>query len=85
MRKQMLDLRKGDILVTEITDPSFVEAMSLSGAIVTDIGGMLSHAAITARELNKPCIVGTTFASKVLKTGDLVEVDAERGIVRIIR
>ena len=58
--------------------------MVKSAAIVTDEGGLTSHAAIISREYNKPCIVGTHIATQVLKDGDLVEVDAERGIVKIL-
>jgi len=53
-------------------------------AIVTNEGGISSHAAIVARELQKPCIIGTRFATEVLKDGDTVEVDAEAGIVRVL-
>ncbi|MDO8563934.1 MAG: PEP-utilizing enzyme [Nanoarchaeota archaeon] len=84
MRQEMVEMQKGDILVTETTDPEMLPAMKKSSAIITDIGGMLSHAAITARELDIPCIIETGFASKILKTGDLIEVDANKGIVRII-
>ncbi|MFA6414480.1 MAG: PEP-utilizing enzyme [Candidatus Paceibacterota bacterium] len=75
-------LEEGEILVTGMTDPYFVPLMKKAAAIVTDGGGMLSHAAIVARELKKPCIVGTKFATQVLHDGDLVEVDADRGVVR---
>ena len=54
-------------------------------AVITDIGGLLSHASISARELGIPCIVGTKVATRVFKDGDLVEVDAERGIVKILK
>jgi len=73
---------KGDILVAGMTRPEFTPFMKKAGAIVTDAGGLLCHAAITAREMNIPCIVGTETATKALKDGDLVEVDAEKGIVR---
>lgn len=76
--------RRGDILVTGMTRPDFLQLMELSAAFVTDAGGILSHAAIVARELKKPCIVGTERATKALKDGDLVEVDAENGVVRKI-
>ena len=72
----------GDVLVADNTDIRFVPLMRKAGAIVTDRGGMLSHASIVARELKKPCIVGTSSATKLLKDGDLVEVDAEKGVVR---
>ncbi|MFM2330958.1 MAG: hypothetical protein RLZZ26_465 [Candidatus Parcubacteria bacterium] len=73
---------EGEILVTGMTDPQFVPLMKKARGIVTDGGGMLSHAAIVARELKTPCIVGTKFATQVLHDGDLVEVDAEKGVVR---
>ena len=77
-------LEEGEILVTSMTSPDYVPAMHRASAIVTNEGGLLSHAAIMSREFGKPCIVGTKVATKVLKTGDLVEVDAEKGVVRIL-
>lgn len=56
--------------------------MKKAGAIVTDEGGILFHAAVVSRELSIPCIIGTKIATQVLKDGDLVEVDAEKGIVK---
>lgn len=76
---------EGDVLVTGMTRPEYLALMQKSGAFVTDAGGLLSHAAIVARELKKPCIIGTKIATKVLKDGDLVEVDAEKGIVTILK
>lgn len=73
---------EGDILVTGMTSPDFVPLMKKAAAIVTEIGGITCHAAIVAREMGKPCIIGTKIATKVLKDGDLIEVDAEKGIVR---
>jgi pyruvate,water dikinase len=67
-----------------MTRPQFISAMKLASAIVTDEGGLTSHAAIIARELKIPCIVGTKVATQVLHDGDLVEVDANKGIVRIL-
>lgn len=75
-------VKRGDVLVCGMTLPDYVPAMRKAGAIVTDEGGLTCHAAIIARELNKPCIVGTKIASQVLKDGDKVEVDATKGIVR---
>lgn len=75
----------GEILVAVSTSPELVPLMKKAAAIITDEGGVTSHAAIVSRELKKPCIVGTQTATRVLKDGDLVEVDAERGIVRIIQ
>jgi phosphohistidine swiveling domain-containing protein len=77
-------MQPGDVLVSTMTTPDFVVLMHQSGAIVTDIGGMLCHAAIVSRELRKPCVIGTKFATQVLHDGDLVEVDADAGVVRII-
>ena len=74
----------GDVLVTTMTRPDWLPIMKKSSAYVTDAGGMLCHAAIVARELKKPCIIGTKIATKVLKDGDVVEVDADKGIVRIL-
>ena len=75
----------GDILVTGMTRPEFLPLFRKAAAVVTDAGGMLSHAAITAREMRKPCIVGTEIATKVLKNGDIIEVDANKGAVKIIK
>ncbi|GEM_PF-1387734 len=75
-------MEEGQIIVTEMTRPNIVEACEKAGAIVTDEGGITSHAAIVSRELGIPCIVGTSIATKVIKDGDYLEVDANRGIVR---
>ncbi|GAI96058.1 unnamed protein product, partial [marine sediment metagenome] len=78
-------IEKGDILVASMTTPEFVGAMRRAAAIITDEGGITCHAAIVSRELNIPCVIGTKIATKVLKDGDKVEVDANRGVVRKIR
>ena len=78
------NLKKGEVLVTAMTTPNFIPAMEKAAAFVTDEGGILCHAAIISREMNKPCIIGTKHATKILKDGDLVEVDADKGIVRKI-
>ena len=82
--KKVNDFSEGDILVTGMTRPEYLSLVKKSVAFVTDAGGVLSHAAITARELQKPCVIGTNQATKVLKDGDLVEVDADNGVVRIL-
>jgi len=74
----------GDILVTGMTRPEFLPLMKKAAAFVTDEGGITCHAAIVARELGKPCVIGTKVATRVLKDGDLVEVDADKGVVRIL-
>jgi len=78
------DFKDGDILITKMTDPSYIQLMKRSGAVVTDIGGITCHAAIVARELRKPCLIGTKVATKVFKDGDMVEVDANKGVVKKI-
>ena len=77
-------VKKGDVLVANTTGPEVMTACLKAGAIVTDVGGVLSHAAIVSRELDIPCIVGTEIASKVLRDGDMVEVNTEKGNVRIL-
>jgi len=84
MQATMAAMEQGEVLVTQTTDPEMMPALRKASAAVTDIGGMLSHTAITARELNIPCIVDTKVGTRVLKTGDLVEVDATQGVVRIL-
>jgi len=80
--KDINKMKKGDILVTTRSNPNLLPALRLASAIVADIGGVTSHAAIIARELKIPAVVGVKFASMILKDGDLVEVDANKGIVR---
>lgn len=81
---QFKQFNKDEILVAEMTRPDFLPIMKLAKAIITDEGGLTCHAAVVARELHIPCIVGTRFVTKVLQDGDLVEVDANKGIVRKI-
>lgn len=73
------------ILVTSMTTPAFVPILKHARAIITDEGGLTCHAAIISRELKIPCVIGTKTATKVLKDGDLVEVDANKGIVRKLK
>ena len=74
-------MQKGDILVTDMTNPDYVPFMKLSGAIVTDKGGVTCHAAIVSRELGIPCVVGTENATKLMVTGREYTVDSKSGIV----
>jgi pyruvate,water dikinase len=76
--------KKGEVLVTKMTDPDWVSIFPLASAIITDEGGKTSHAAIVSRELGLPCIVGTKIGTKVLKTGDEVTVDCTRGEVGMV-
>lgn len=78
------DFPGGAVLVSEMTTPDLVPIMQKAVAIVTDNGGILSHAAIVARELKKPCIVGTGNATKELKDGDIVVIDTTSGEVKRI-
>lgn len=75
----------GYIVVAVMTNAAYTSAIRRAGAIITDEGGMTCHAAIVARELAKPCIIGTRMATRVLKNGDLVDVDAEKGTIVKIR
>lgn len=78
-------MKKGDILVAGMTRPDYMGAIRKAKAIITDEGGITCHAAIVSRELGIPCIVGTKVATKVLKDGDKIEVDANKGLVKIIK
>ena len=74
-------MQKGDVLVTDMTNPDFVPFMKMASAIVTDKGGITSHAAIVIRELAIPCVVGTETATEVMKTGKEYTVDSRNGII----
>jgi pyruvate, water dikinase len=80
-REDAAELAEGEVLVTHMTAPDWVPLMRKAAAIVTDSGGMTCHAAIVSRELGIPCLVGTAEATKVLRDGQLVTVDAGRGTV----
>ena len=82
--KDFVKFKRGAILVAPETTPDFVPYMKLASAIVTDRGGITSHAAIVSRELGIPCVVGTKIATQVFKDCDRVEVDATNGVVRKI-
>ncbi len=79
------ELETGDILVAHTTDPSWVSLMFLSKALVVDIGGPLSHAAVVARELGIPCVMNTENGTRVIRTGETLRVDGATGSVEIIR
>lgn len=83
--KDLPNVNKGDILVAVTTHPDYVPAMQKASAIVTDEGGVTSHAAIVSREIGIPCVVGTKNATKTLQNGDIVEVDGNSGMVKIIK
>lgn len=83
--KDLTKIKKGNVLVTNISKLPYNQFTKRAGAIVTDEGGVLSHVANLAREFGTPCIVGTKIATQVLKDGDMVEVDTEKGVVKIIK
>lgn len=84
LNQNMKDMKKGEILVAGQTRPILMPAIHKAAAIVTDEGGITSHAAIVSRELKIPCIIGTHNATRMFKDGDLVEVDAHKGTVKIL-
>ncbi|MDB5238307.1 MAG: hypothetical protein JWM46_577 [Candidatus Kaiserbacteria bacterium] len=81
---EAVNVAQGDIIISPMTTPNFMSAMKRAAAFVTDEGGVICHAAIVAREMQKPCVIGTKFATRVFSDGDMVEVDAEKGTVRKI-
>ncbi|WP_370501065.1 PEP-utilizing enzyme [Mycolicibacterium sp. jd] len=78
------ELEQGEILVTRTTDPSWAAPMFVSAGLVVDIGGLLSHAAIIARELGVPCVMGTGSGTAQLRTGDRCRVDGRAGTVEVL-
>jgi len=83
--KEINKVQKGDILVAVMTRPDYIAGIKKAAAIVTNEGGITCHAAIVARELGIPCIIATKIATEVLKDGDVVEVNANHGVVKVIR
>ncbi|HQK41558.1 MAG TPA: phosphoenolpyruvate synthase [bacterium] len=79
--KEIGKVKEGDVLVAEMTNPDYVPAMKRAGAIVTDLGGRTSHAAIVSRELGVPAVVGTLDATKMLSNGEVITVDGNLGKV----
>jgi pyruvate,water dikinase len=82
LHKEDLKDIDGKIIVTPMTSIRFVPFLHKVKAIITDEGGIACHAAIIAREMKIPCVIGTGNATKILKDGDLVEIDTEKGIVK---
>jgi pyruvate,water dikinase len=78
------EVEPGEVLVTPTTDPSWASIMFISAGLVVDIGGVLSHAAVVAREMQIPCVVNTRTGSRSLRTGDRVRIDGGAGIVEIL-
>ncbi len=84
-RKDLDKIKKGEILVTPMTEAFYTPYLKKLRGIITNEGGITCHAAIISRELKIPCIIGTKIATQVLKDGDLVEVDADKGVVKILK
>lgn len=85
MKGEFGKIRLGEILVVPSTTPDYVPIMKKSAAIVTDEGGLTCHSAIMSRELGIPCIIGTKISTKILHDGDLIEVDADNGVIKILK
>ncbi len=83
--EELHKIQEGDILVAVMTRPDYLPAMKKAAGFVTDEGGITCHAAIVAREMQKPCIIGTKIATKTLKDGDLVSVRANHGVVQVLQ
>lgn len=75
--------KEGEILVTRTTNPAWVPLFNLAKGIVTDYGGALSHCAILAREFNIPAVVGTEYATRLIKNGQPITIDGDHGVVYI--
>lgn len=78
-------VKRGDILVAQFTTPDFISAMEKAAAIVADQGGLSSHAAIVSRELGVPCVIGTENGTRVIHDNDLLEIDARKGLIKILK
>ena len=83
--KDIVDLQPGEILVCPSTNPSWAPVFTKIKAAVTDIGGLTSHAAIVCREYGVPSVTGTGFSTQVIKTGDIIKVDGDTGVVEIVK
>jgi len=83
--KEIGKMKEGRILVTGMTTPEFVPAIGKAIAIITNEGGITSHAAIVSREFGIPCVVGTNIATKRISDGDLVEIHAASGVIKVIK
>jgi phosphoenolpyruvate synthase/pyruvate phosphate dikinase len=78
-------VEEGEILVAETTNPSYAPFFLVAAGVVVDIGGPLSHGAIVAREMGIPCVINTKQARRSIRTGDVIRVDGNRGVVEILK
>ncbi len=83
-RADFKKMKEGDIIVANTTTPDYINIIKKASAIISDEGGILSHASIVSRELKIPCIIGTKIACKIIKNGDNLFVDANSGIIKIL-
>jgi pyruvate,water dikinase len=83
--EQITEVQPGEVLVCPTTNPAWAPVFTKILAAVTDIGGITSHAAIVSREYGLPAVTGTGIATSVIKTGDIIRVDGDKGIVTIVR
>lgn len=83
--QEIQKIRSGDIIVAVMTRPDYIAGIKKAAAIVTNEGGITCHAAIVSRELGIPCVIGTKIATEVLKDGDIVEVNANHGVVTVLK
>ena len=79
-----INFNQGDILVTVASSPKLMPIINKAAAIIADEGGISCHAAIISRELKIPCVVGTKYATSIIKDGDKIEVNAEKGTIKIL-
>ena len=79
------NINKDEILVAKAADPSWVITIMKCGGLILEVGGSLQHGALICREFNKPCVVSITNATKIIKDGDLIELDANNGIIKLIK
>lgn len=82
--KDIKKMVRGDIIIAPLTNPQYTSAILISSAIVTEIGGVLCHAAIVSREVGIPCVVGVKGVTKTIKDNQLIEVDGQNGYVKIL-
>ena len=85
LQPDFAEVQEGEILVAPFTDPGWASIMFISSALVVDIGGALSHAAVVARELGIPCVVNTGDGTHTVQTGDRIRVDGKTGRVEVLQ
>ncbi|MEK7463626.1 MAG: PEP-utilizing enzyme [Patescibacteria group bacterium] len=84
-KEDEMNFTEGSIAVVERSNANLVHVIGKALGVIIDEGGMMSHAAVLSRELHKPCVIGTKVATATLKNGDIVEIDGEKGTVKIIK